>query len=171
MIRPSCRILHLFFPVLIAVAGCVDQRTGDAPRPTPSSATPGLIALTVADLSDTDNNGYRDTTTAAVYLHAQGYPIPMKATGRFEFRLEALDGATLARWNFDEAQTAAALYDLAPGPGFIFDLSLLRLGSDKLDAREGVLVCTFHPVRGEPLRSRPSGTIILGPTTARGASK
>lgn len=155
--------------LLTALSGCVDNgSTNVVPRPapapqTPSSARPGAISATVGNFNDTNNNGYRDTATAVAYVVAPGYAIPMKAKGSFEFRLETRDGQLISRWVFDENQTAQALQTLAPGPGYVFDLSLLALGSDAVTQTEGVVLCTFTPAGGEPIRAKPCGPVLVGP--------
>lgn len=151
-------------------AGCAGSGN-QAAAPTPSSATPGLVAFTVSDFTDTNLNGYRDTTSAAVYIMAHGYPIPMRAAGSVQFKLYSRDAQPLATWSFTEQQAAQAQYDLAPGPGYIFDLSLLALGSDQLEVTEGELICTFTPTGGQPIRARPSGPIQVGRLVTRSSGR
>lgn len=152
-------------------AGCAGSGSRGAAADTPDTAKPGLIAMTVSDFTDTNINGYRDSTSAAVYVYAHNYPIPMRVRGAFEFRLLSRDGRELAKWTFDEAQAAKVQYDLAPGPGFIFDLNLLAQGSDQLEENEGELVCTYLPAEGPSLRTRPSGPVQVGPLSRRSSGR
>jgi len=127
---------------------------------------PGRLALAVSgEFADTDANGYRDTTPVVAYIFADSlqYTIPLRARGTFRFELaDPATGATLASWTFDEHATSAALRDLAVGPGFIFELSLLAQGGDRLDAREASVVATFEPARaGHPLKAI-SPPVIIG---------
>ena len=146
-----------------ALAGC--HGTGSAGPQTPSDATPGVISLNVGDFTDTDQNRYRDTTTIIAYVYAASgaYPIPMRARGSFEFELQTSKGETLKRWDFDEKQTAGAMHQMAPGPGFVFDLSLR--GEDKIERSEAEVLCTFRPSGGTPLMARPSAPVAIGPVT------
>jgi len=169
--NPVVALVVVVACLALLAAGCaVPVRSGNA-NPTPSSAVPGLVAFTVSDFTDTDSNGYRDRTNAAVYLYASGYPIPVRTKGAAEFQLLSRDGRLLARWQFNEAQTAASQYDLAPGPGFIFELSLLSLGSDRLEATEGELICIFTPTNGRAIRARPSGPVQIGPLVPRSSGQ
>jgi hypothetical protein len=149
----------------LGLAACSSSGT-HAPQ-APSDARPGALAVTVADFQDTDANWYRDSTTAVVYVYADSaaYPIPITVNGSFEFVLETRDGKTLARWAFDDKQTAAAYRKLAPGPGYIFELNLIRLGVEQsIKVREADIRCTFVPANGQsPLHSRPLGPIQVGP--------
>jgi len=149
------------------LAGCV---SGGAKAPaTPASVAPAKLAPIAGDFTDTDANRYRDSTRVIVYVYAESdrYPIPMKPEGSFEFRLENPDGKTIATWTFDRDKTRAAAHQLAPGPGFVFDLSLLDLGSDRIEDSEAELLVTFKPVDGPVLRARPSAPLLVGPLSPR----
>lgn len=154
----------------LAAAGCASQ-TPHA-KQTPDDVKPGMIALTAADFQDTDANRWRDTTTVAAYIYAASgaYPLPMRVRGTFEFRLEGKGGKNLGRWVFDERQTEAALRQLAPGPGFVFQLSLAKLGAEQTQEREAEILCTFTPVGGTPIRARPSAPLLIGPMNREGGS-
>ncbi len=145
---------------LLVLAACSDQ--DKAVKHSPSDAVPNAVALSVGDFVDTDQNRYRDSTNVTAYVHSIAYPIPLAARGTFEFELQSSNGEVLHRWTFDQKQTAAALREMAPGPGFVFTLSLV--GADKIDLTEGEVVCTFRPLSGEPIRARPS-PIAIGPVT------
>jgi hypothetical protein len=147
-----------------AGSGCVSSKPAAA-HATPSSIAPAKIAPVAGDFTDTDANRYRDTTRVIVYIYADSdkYPIPMKPEGSFQFRLENPQGKTIATWNFDRAKTAKAARQLAPGPGFVFDLSLLDLGTDKIEDSEAELLITFTPADGPVLRARPSAPLLVGP--------
>ena len=152
--------------LLAALAsGCASDP--QRPRETPSEARPGMIAMTAGDFLDTDADRWRDTTTVAAYVYAASgaYPLPMKARGSFQFRLEATGGTELAVWNFDERQTQAALRQLAPGPGFVFQLNRVRGGASPIQDREAEILCTFTPLEGPPIRARPTAPLLVGPTS------
>jgi hypothetical protein len=92
----------------------------------------------------------------------------MHARGSFEFRLEGRSGKQIGRWVFDEKQTEAALRQLAPGPGFVFQLSLTKIGVEQASEREAEILCTFTPVGGTPIRARPSAPLLIGPLSRDG---
>ncbi len=152
---------HVIVLALVSLAGCQD--TNRAVRQTPADATPGAVALIVGDFTDTDQNRFRDSTNITAYVYAAGYPIPLAARGSFEFELQSTRGAVLGRWMFDEKSSAAAMHQMAPGPGFIFNLSLL--GADRIELSEGEIVCTFRPASGTPIHARPSAPVAIGPIT------
>jgi hypothetical protein len=160
----KCSLAILTFIVL---AGCVTHHEGRTAAPaTPDSARPGRVALAASDrFEDSDANGFRDLATVTAYIipEAADYPLPMKARGTFDFVLQTRQGQRLAEWKFDQSQTAEAQYDLAPGPGFIFELSLLQTGGDRIQADEADLLCTFTPDKGESVRSRAPVRVIIGP--------
>jgi hypothetical protein len=147
------------FILLLALAACADSHKST--RATPSDAVPGAVALSVGDFADTDQNRYRDTTSITAYVYSLQYPIPLAAKGSFEFELQSVRGEVLHRWSFDQRQSAAALRDMAPGPGFVFNLSLV--GGDRIEATDGEIVCTFRPVSGTPVHARPTAPIAIGP--------
>lgn len=140
------------------LTGCAAQNKPS--RGSPSDAVPGAIALSVGDFVDTDQNRYRDTTSATVYVHALAYPIPLAAKGSFEFQLQTVRGETLRTWTFDQRATAAALREMAPGPGYVFSLSLR--GSDQLEQTEAEILCTFRPVSGDPVYRRLDAPVAVG---------
>ncbi len=151
---------------LLAAMAPVSCTTGPSrPDSAPDSAVPGVLALTATDFIDTDSNKYRDTSTVVIYVFAESaqYKLPMKAEGTFEFVLEDRGGRALARWNIGPDRSGAARRQLPPGPGYVFEISLLEFGSDRLDVPEAELVATFIPDDGgRPLRARTQSPLLLG---------
>jgi hypothetical protein len=154
--------------------GCASQ---DHPRPTetPSSATPQrLIPAASGSFDDTDGNRYRDTCTLVVYIIADEtrYPLPMKARGEFEIRLEDPNGKVIAKWNLGKDQVAASIRSLPPGPGYVFSLDLRASPTtgytDKIDQGEAMMVVKFTPEHGEPIVARTSAPILIGPISTTG---
>src|ERR1043165_2151281 len=139
-------------PLLVLLAGCVSDQAPRA-QSTPDSARPNDVVLVVPSFEDTDGNHYRDRTRLVAYIYAEStrYPISMKADGEFEFKLENGAGKTLATWHFDRYQTREAMRKLAPGPAYVFDLSLLDVGTDRLADTEADLLATFTPFKGDPI--------------------
>lgn len=148
---------------LAALAGCVTEGGPRDPGPQPADAVPRSLTLIAPNFVDTDENQYRDTTSLVVYLFAGGYAVPVTADGSFQFRLLDRGGRdTLATWEYPPAESAAALRRLGPGPGYVFNLSLLERGGDTLDLPDAKLVCTFTPASGEPIRAESSAPVLIG---------
>ena len=153
---------------LVLLAGC--HEPGRSVPQTPSDAVRAAVALSVGDFVDTHQNGCGDSRNITAYVYSSRYPIPLAARGAFEFELQTTKGDVLTRWTFDEAQTAAARREMAPGPGFVFNLSMV--GSDATETTEAEIVCTFRPAgRGEPVRARPSAPIAIGPVNRRSGGR
>jgi hypothetical protein len=161
----------LLFPALAAAAllahGCSSGQPR-APR-TPSSVMPGLVSMTAANFLDSDQNRYADRATVLVFLfpNSTRYELPMHAPGEFAFRLEAPDGSLIREWRFDQQQTASAARQLGPGPGYVFELSLLENGTDQLEASEGMLACRFTPEAGTPIGTRAGSPVVIGRVNGR----
>lgn len=152
------------------ISGCIADNSPRTPQ-TPTDARPGkLVPATSGSFQDTNGNQYRDTSTLVVYVLADAskYPLPMKAKGRFEVRLEDSAGGMIASWSFTKEQTAAAVRDLPPGPGFVFELDLRKSAatgySDQINKGEASMLITFKPeAGGEPIVARTSSPILIGP--------
>lgn len=138
-------------------------RTG--PRTTPPRAMPERLVLVAQNFEDTNANRYRDTAVVYAYVYADStrFPLPVEADGEFEFRLEDATGTTVAAWRFDHQQTRAARRRLGPGPGFVFTLSLLVEGNDRLTATEADLVAAFSSPGGRTVYARTSAPVLIGP--------
>ncbi|MFN0132322.1 MAG: hypothetical protein ACKVW3_07320 [Phycisphaerales bacterium] len=152
------RSLMLVLAVFVLAACVVDTPS----RPSSPTGTPGTVSASVSDFTDTDANRFRDSARVFVYVFqgAAENPVPMRAKGAFEFRLERRDGTIIHQWRFNAKQTAAALANLPPGPGFVFDLSLI--GRDQLSDTEAELVTVFTPDRAQPLAARSRAVILIG---------
>lgn len=153
--------------VALAAAGCVTEGPRPAPPPQPLPAqprgiTPDRIVRAVGLPEDTDRNGYSDLIPVTVYLFATTHPAPLQVPGRFIFELRDDQNRTLARWSFDEAQTQAASRLFLVGPGYIFRLSLIDLGIDRLPVSEPRLFVTFIPREGPAVEPRVGTTILMG---------
>jgi hypothetical protein len=160
---------HSLAIVLIAalLAGCSSGQP--QPARTPSTAKPGLVSLTAANFLDTDQNRYADRATVMVFLFPEStqYELPMHAAGEFLFRLETPEGAPIREWRFDQQQTAAAARQLGPGPGYVFELSLLENGTDRVEGSEGLLVGRFTPAAGQPVGTRSGSPVVIGRVAGR----
>ena len=161
-IRNPAQVAAVIAPALL-LAACT---AGPARRDSaPASAVPGVLALTATDFIDTDSNKYRDTSTIVIYIFPESaqYKLPMKAAGTFEFVLEDRSAQPIARWSIGENRAGQARRQLPPGPGYVFELSLLEFGSDQVDLPEAELVATFIPDDGgRKLRARTQSPLLLG---------
>jgi hypothetical protein len=136
---------------------------------------PAAIVVASDNFVDTDGNGYRDTTSVIIYVFSQERAVPTSADGTFSFMLESIGGEPIVHWRFDRQQSAAALRQLAPGPAYVFELSLFDATrpdgvrtSDRLSISEADLLVTFTPAVAEgqqarPLRGRPGAPLLVGP--------
>jgi hypothetical protein len=141
------------------------------------AVTPAALVVAADNFVDTDGNGYRDTTSVIVYLFSQERAVPTTAEGTFTFMLESMGGEPIVEWRFDRQQSAAAMRQLAPGPAYIFELSLFDASrpdgvrtSDRLSISEADLLVTFTPAVAEgqqtrSLRGRPGAPLQVGPRT------
>ena len=159
--------LPLVVAGVTALGGCVSDgpRPPPPPQPVPpqpSGIEPDRIVRAVGLPEDSDRNGLSDIIPLTVYLFATGYDAPLQVDGRFVFELRTADGRSLARWEYDEARTRAAARRFLVGPGYIFRLSLLDAGAERLPAREPMLFVSFYPSSGPPIEPRGGTTIYMG---------
>lgn len=153
------------------VGGCVADGPQPPPAPRPVPAQPSGVRvdrlLTAASQvpEDTDRNGYYDQINVTVYLFDNAYPdAPIQVPGTFAFRLTDAKGKKIAEWAMDEAKTQEARRRFMVGPGYLFTLNLLDVGTDKLPAGEGQLNASFTPTGGTPIQPRGGTTILIGPS-------
>lgn len=157
---------------VVILAGCVADGPQRQSRRQPADALPAKLVPTASvEFTDTDANRYRDSATVVIYIMGDipAYHLPIKAEGRFDLSLEDSRGKVVASWAYDKAQTAAALSGLQPGPGFVFGLDFRKssLGTDVTETPEATLVVVFTPLKGDPIRTRTSAPIIIGPSNRR----
>lgn len=161
----------LALPALAAsLCACAGPSGGSTPRPqTSSTARPAILSLAADNFADTDGNRYRDSTIVVVYIFSEDQSLPMRADGEFTFTLQGRSGRRLAEWRFDRQQTAAAVEQLPPGPGYIFELSMLESGTDRTEEREADLIATFSLAqrddRRPPVTLRRSVPLAVGPVS------
>jgi hypothetical protein len=172
----SLTLVTSALPAMLVTA-CAPAAPGRGSAQGSSPARPAeAVAVVVAadNFVDTDGNRFRDTTRVNIYLFAHDQAVPTTADGSFAFQLETLTGEPLVEWRFDRQQTAAALRQLAPGPAYIFELSLFdattpdgQRASDRLNVNEADLLVTFIPAtpQGQQprlLRGRPGAPLQVG---------
>jgi hypothetical protein len=152
----------------ILIAGCASSRPGNQPSPPPrsGSARPDTLTIAADNFVDTDGNRYRDSAVVVVYLFSEKHTLPMQVEGEFAFILQSHSGQRLAEWRFDRQATAAAMQQLPPGPGYIFQLSLLESGTDRIEEREADLIAAFLPASSGPVAPVRRGVpLLVGPVT------
>lgn len=151
---------------LLATAGCVTTSGGRAegpPPPAPKGIIPDTLLISAGVPVDSDANGYADTIPAVAYLFAEsgGYPLPIWTPGSFVFRLQAPDGRPLAEWTLPPAEVASQRANLPPGPGYVFSLRLLDVGTDHLEVPTADLTATFTPEGEPPVASSGAASLLL----------
>jgi len=121
------------------------------------------VQLFAASPRDTNGNGYVDSVAITVFVFDQQRSVvPIAVPGSFTFRMTKPDGSVLAEWVLDEAETQKTLQPMPPGPGYLFDLSLLDKTKDTLDYQAVDLTGEFQPVGGKAVRSAGGAAIRLG---------
>jgi hypothetical protein len=160
--RPSAirrALLAAVFTVAPIVAGCVsDGPRPDraSPGPQPRGAAPTRLAIATPNFIDSDGNGYADTVTPVVYLFTDGYDVPLDIAGSFLFRLHDRRGQVLAEWPISLEQADACRIVNAVGHGYAFSLDLRRVGAERIEQTEGVLVAEFTDTKGRRVASDKS---------------
>ncbi len=149
---------------LLGIPACVttNPRARDVP-PQPSDASPSAVQLFAASPRDTNGNGYVDSVAVTVFVFDQQRSVvPIAVPGSFTFRMTRPDGTVLAEWTFDEEQTHRVLQPMPPGPGYLFDLSLLGKSKDALEYQSVDLTGEFQVKGGKPVRSAGGAALRLG---------
>jgi hypothetical protein len=118
-------------------------------------------------IPDTDGNGFPDTFPVTVYLFADGFPLSLEVPGTFRFELYSAEGKLARIWTIDSDQARAAVRRAGPGPAYVFALSMLDGGSDRVRKQTVDLSAVFTPdprpntTMGAPVRARTM-TIQIG---------
>jgi hypothetical protein len=170
---PACvRLLTatlLSAALLGALCGCVTEGKKNIPKQ-PLDSKPAVLLVTATQPEDTDSNGYPDSTLVTVYVFTDRteYEMPIQVPGSLTFRLVDPKGKELARWVYDEQQTLKAQRRLPGGPGYVFGLSLLDVGTDELPTTVATMAATFTPKDGRPVQRAASATLRLGRQNRQG---
>jgi hypothetical protein len=155
--------------VVAPLASCVsDGPARPAPRPQPANIAPNSLQMWVrTPLPDVDGNGFPDTLPVTVYLFAEGYDLAVDVPGTFRFELLSAEGRVARVWELNADEAKAAVRRAGPGPAYVFALSLLDGGSDRVRRQSVDLTATFTPLTTEqgpspmPVRARTT-TIQVG---------
>lgn len=151
--------------VLCAIApGCVtDKPTPHSVRSAPAGTAPTALQMWVrTPVPDTDGNGFPDTLPVTVYLFAEGYPLSIETPGTFRFELYSAEGKLARVWTIDAAKAKQSVRRAGPGPAYVFALSLLDSGSDRVRRQTVDLSATFTP---ESVSNPDGGTPVKARTT------
>jgi hypothetical protein len=158
-------------PLVCCLAGCVSDEPGRRRLPAqPPSIQPTAVGVWATPPRDTDANGFLDTVEVTVYVSSDQYPAPVHVPGRFTFRLIGTEKKELARWEFDEAATEAAMRRNTVGPGYYFRLSMLDVGTDEYEAQAADLAAEFTPRVGKSV-SAPLTGLRFGRIRPQGRSR
>lgn len=152
---------------LAVLSGCVTSNPRARPVPSqPGDVAPSAVQLFAAAPRDTNGNSYVDSVAVTVFVFDQlRSVVPIAVPGSFTFRMTKPDGTMLAEWVIDEEQTQRALQPMPPGPGYLFDLSLLTRFKDVLEFQTVDLTGEFVPVGGKSVRSAGGASLRLGKIT------
>lgn len=147
------------------LGGCVsDAPTKHTIQAAPSGTTPTALQMWVrTPVPDTDGNGFPDTLPVTVYLFAERYPLSLEVPGTFRFELYSAEGKLARVWTFDDDQARATVRRAGPGPAYVFALSLLDGGSDRVRRQTVDLSAVFTPDPG--LRTSPATPVKARTTT------
>jgi hypothetical protein len=154
---------------LAALAGCVSAERDNDPPPSPASVRPATVMIVADNFRDTDSSGYLDSAQVVVYIFGDDprYPLPLATAGAFAFTLSDQSGAVLAEWSLPPEKAEELRRTLPAGPGFVFDLDLRQVASERLAQTEGFLTCIYTPPDHPALRTGPTAPLRVGVAQTR----
>lgn len=149
--------------------GCVSEGPGKrSVQSAPVGTSPTALQMWVrTPVPDTDGNGFPDTFPVTVYLFADGYPLSLEVPGTFRFELFSSEGKLARVWTIESKEAKDAVRRAGPGPAYVFALSLLDSGSDRVRRQTVDLSAVFTPDAGPrggggpPVKARTT-TIQIG---------
>lgn len=151
----------------MALAACAGNRPASSPVPQqPVDVVASRMTISAALPQDTDLNGYPDMIDLTIFVFDDRYPIPIDLPGAFTFKLSgAKEGKLIRQWDVPADKAAAARRRMPAGPGYVFSLSLLENGGDRIEAQHADLTADFVPVKGPLVKMRGGSTMRLGKLT------
>ena len=151
----------------VVLAACAGTTTGSKPLPQqPTDVVPSRMTISAALPQDTDLNGYPDIIDLTIFVFDDRYPIPLDVPGSFTFKLSgAKEGKLLREWEIPPDEAMAARRRMPAGPGYVFSLSLLENGGDRVEAQPAALPAEFVPLKGALVKMRGGSTLRLGKLT------
>ena len=168
--RNDVGALAIVFAAACAVsmlAGCASDTKGSKPVPTqPNDVVASRMSISAALPQDTDLNGYPDTIDMTSFVFDDRYPIPIDVPGAFTFKLSGgKDGRLIRQWDLPPEKVAAGRRRMPAGPGYVFSLSMVENGGDKIEAQHVDLTADFAPINGPMVKMRGGSTLRLGKLT------
>lgn len=147
--------------------GCAGDTVGSKPVPTqPVDVVASRMSISAALPQDTDLNGYPDTIDMTIFVFDDRYPIPIDVPGAFTFKLSGgKDGRVIRQWGLPPEKVAAGRRRMPAGPGYVFSLSMVENGGDKIEAQHVDLTADFAPINGPMVKMRGGSTLRLGKLT------
>ena len=171
----------LLCTIIMLASACTTQRvtTSDgwplppqprhAAQPAAGVKAERMAFMVGSKADDTNNNGYPDLIKVSVSLFSSQHPTAIEEDGSFIFSLYpqgqvgSANARTIAQWRMNVEQQRRALAYALAGPCYLFQLSLLEVGSDHLNVDEADMVCRFEPAGGgTPISSDGVRTIQVG---------
>lgn len=149
------------------MAGCRTERvtTSDGwrmpPEPRAAPQPPGnlradrMVFTVGSKPDDTNNNGFPDSIQVSVALFSSQHPTALRQDGTFAFTMYrqgeyGTSAKPMFEWKLSKERVQSAQAHTYVGPCFLFQLSLLDLGTDRLPLERADLVCRFEPADGGP---------------------
>lgn len=132
---------------------------------------PALLLLNANPFpTDADGNGFADTLTVSVFLFPpeNEFPIPIHADGVFGFTLRSEDDELLAEWSFEGEAVERAKVRPLTGPGYIFDLDINAVASDRIRVNNVALRAAWTGPEGKRVDVRGPTIVRVGRTGAGG---
>jgi hypothetical protein len=125
-----------------------------APTP-PASARADRMVFTVGSKpDDTNNNGFPDGIQVSVALFSSQHPTALRQDGTFAFTMYrqgefgAAEAKPMYEWKLSKEQVLNGQTQTYVGPSYLFQVSLLDMGTDRLPLERADLVCRFEPSDG-----------------------
>ena len=128
----------------------------EAPQPPAALRADCMLFSVGSKPDDTNNNGFPDAIQVSVALFSSQHPISLAEEGAFSIAMYrqgqygAADAQPMYQWKLSASQMQGALAASYAGPCYLFHVSLLQMGTDRLPLERADLVCRFEPADGGP---------------------
>lgn len=174
-------VLGVLCVSVVNLLGCQTERTStsdgwrmppqprSAPTPPPSLKADRMVFTVGSKPEDTNNNGFPDMIRVSIALFSSQHPTALRQSGAFVFTLHRKGQAgspgetPMVEWRLEGDAVKQAESQMLAGPCYIFQLSLLDRGTDRLPLEQADLVCEFIPADGSPtVTSEGVRTIQIG---------
>ncbi len=139
------------------------------PQPPPTLRADTMAFTVGSKPDDTNNNGFPDSIQVSVSLFSTQHPTALRQEGAFVFEMYrqgefgASEAKPMLKWRKEPEAVKQAEARTLAGPCYLFQLSLLDFGTDRIPLDRADLVCRFEPADGSPpVRCEGVRTIQIG---------